>query len=449
MTRKILMASKRLRFAQKRKATGFSQEAFADAVGVARTTVNRWECAETEPQPWQRPKIAAKLKISLADLDELLADVIEVAASESPDHITVDCTTEGTASVIAVDQDAGAETSTTVSLMVAGEIHRVVLSRRAVLEAASGSLVAPFAGGHEVRIPTRIDPGVVGHFAALRALLVDADNRLGGFCVLPTARQQLDIIAAFRRAARGELRDHLLSTQARWAEFVGWLSDDLGGQTAGTGWLAEAMDMAQEAADTELVAYLFARRAQRAAIGPDQDRVLGLASLATRAGGPPHVSAFSAVQRAHGHAIAGDERGFRTALDEARRLVDGRVATDGALGSFCTMPYLWAQEGEGWLRLRDTQAATGCLRRALAEWPASYLRERGLCLSRVAVAHLAAGEPDEAAHAAMDALQLAEVTQSRRIRQEVMTVGHKIGEFPSSPAVRALLAALPPALPDS
>jgi hypothetical protein len=71
------------------------------------------------------------------------------------------------------------------------------------------------------------------------------------------------------------------------------------------------MDMAQECADTELVAYLFARRARRAATGPDQDRVLGLAGVATQTGGPPHVAAFAAVQRAHGHAIAGDERGWR------------------------------------------------------------------------------------------------------------------------------------------
>jgi hypothetical protein len=140
----------------------------------------------------------------------------------------------GTASVIAVDRDGHAETWFTVSLVVAGQIHRVRLSRRAVLEAASGSLMAPLAGGHAVRVPARIDPAIVGHFAALRALLVDADNRLGGISVLPTARQQVEVIAGFRRAARGELREQLLSTQARWAEFVGWLSDDLGDQTAGT-----------------------------------------------------------------------------------------------------------------------------------------------------------------------------------------------------------------------
>lgn len=354
-----------------------------------------------------------------------------------------------TASVIAVDHEAEAGRWFTVSLVVAGEIHNVRLSRRALLEAASGSLVAPLDSGQQVRVPATIDPAVVEHFAALRALLVDADNRLGGIGVLPTARQQLDVIAEFRRAARGELRDQLLSTQARWAEFVGWLSDDLGDQADGTWWLAQAADMAQEADDTEFVAYLFARRAQRAADGPDQDRVLGLAGVATRTGGPPHVAAFAAVQRAHGHAIAGEERGFRIALDEARQRIDACAAADGALGSFCTGPYLWAQEGDGWLRLHEPKTATDCFGRALTEWPDSYRRERGLCLSRLATAHLAAGEPDEAGRTAMHALRLADMTQSRRIRREVIGVGRRISRFAHRPAVRPLLDALPSARPGS
>jgi transcriptional regulator with XRE-family HTH domain len=77
------MGLKRLRLAQRRKAAGYSQEAFAEAVGVARTTVNRWECAESEPQPWQRPKIAGKLNISIEELEAVLADVVETNAATS------------------------------------------------------------------------------------------------------------------------------------------------------------------------------------------------------------------------------------------------------------------------------------------------------------------------------------------------------------------------------
>jgi transcriptional regulator with XRE-family HTH domain len=52
------MATRRRRFAARRKAVGFSQEQLAERLGVERSTVIRWESGETEPQPWLRPKIA-------------------------------------------------------------------------------------------------------------------------------------------------------------------------------------------------------------------------------------------------------------------------------------------------------------------------------------------------------------------------------------------------------
>lgn len=68
------MAPKRQRFAARRKAVGYSQEQFAERVGVERSTVVRWESGESEPQPWLRPKIARTLQVSLELLDELLAE---------------------------------------------------------------------------------------------------------------------------------------------------------------------------------------------------------------------------------------------------------------------------------------------------------------------------------------------------------------------------------------
>jgi len=69
---------KRVRFIQRRKALGLTQENLADALHVERSTVARWERAETEPQPWLRPRLAALLKVSAAELESLLADVAPV-----------------------------------------------------------------------------------------------------------------------------------------------------------------------------------------------------------------------------------------------------------------------------------------------------------------------------------------------------------------------------------
>ncbi|MET8042380.1 helix-turn-helix transcriptional regulator [Micromonospora sp. NPDC005215] len=71
------MAGKRRRhrLAQRRKAIGLSQERLAEALGVDRSTIVRWERAETDPQPWHRPRLAAALKLSIEELADLLADV--------------------------------------------------------------------------------------------------------------------------------------------------------------------------------------------------------------------------------------------------------------------------------------------------------------------------------------------------------------------------------------
>lgn len=78
------MPRRRHRLAQRRKAVGLSQERLAEIVGVDRSTIVRWERAETEPQPWHRPRLAAALKICIEDLAELLADVGE--APSRPDE---------------------------------------------------------------------------------------------------------------------------------------------------------------------------------------------------------------------------------------------------------------------------------------------------------------------------------------------------------------------------
>ncbi|WP_158289848.1 helix-turn-helix transcriptional regulator [Micromonospora sp. S4605] len=69
------MALKRHRLCQRRKALGYSQERLAGILGVERSTVVRWENAETDPQPWHRARIASALGITLEQLDDMLVDV--------------------------------------------------------------------------------------------------------------------------------------------------------------------------------------------------------------------------------------------------------------------------------------------------------------------------------------------------------------------------------------
>jgi transcriptional regulator with XRE-family HTH domain len=69
------VALKRQRLCQRRKTLGFSQERLAGLLGVERSTVVRWENAETDPQPWHRTRIAEALGVTLDQLDAMLSDV--------------------------------------------------------------------------------------------------------------------------------------------------------------------------------------------------------------------------------------------------------------------------------------------------------------------------------------------------------------------------------------
>jgi transcriptional regulator with XRE-family HTH domain len=71
------MARGRRRFTERRRMVGLSQEQLAEAVGVERTTVGRWETAESSPQPAQRPRLARALGVTLDELHDLLVDVVD------------------------------------------------------------------------------------------------------------------------------------------------------------------------------------------------------------------------------------------------------------------------------------------------------------------------------------------------------------------------------------
>ncbi|MGH3611876.1 MAG: helix-turn-helix transcriptional regulator [Pseudonocardia sp.] len=58
--------------ANRRVVAGYTQEGLAEALGVDRTTIGRWERGAQLPQPWQRPDLARLLGVTLERLDVLL-----------------------------------------------------------------------------------------------------------------------------------------------------------------------------------------------------------------------------------------------------------------------------------------------------------------------------------------------------------------------------------------
>ncbi|BBA95814.1 putative DNA-binding protein [Actinacidiphila reveromycinica] len=78
------MAARRQRFAERRKARGYTQERFADALEVDRTTVQRWERGEGGPHPHLRPKVALLLGLAPGELEEVLSSGPTVSVAAVP-----------------------------------------------------------------------------------------------------------------------------------------------------------------------------------------------------------------------------------------------------------------------------------------------------------------------------------------------------------------------------
>jgi DNA-binding XRE family transcriptional regulator len=115
------MALKRLRLIQRRKALGYTQKELAGQLGCERTTIIRWERAETEPQPWLRPKITQLLHLTAEELGDLLADVADV-----PDQ------RDGFTLVSSVPLDFSLSAAHTVRVMEGFSAHDIASRREAL-----------------------------------------------------------------------------------------------------------------------------------------------------------------------------------------------------------------------------------------------------------------------------------------------------------------------------
>ena len=189
------------------------------------------------------------------------------------------------------------------------------------------------------------------------------------------------------------------------------------------------MEMAQEADDTTWVAYILARKAQRAGQNGDGDgdRMVALAQAARHTRDlPPLVQAFAYLQQAHGHALTGEARDCEGAVAAAEELIAAHTGT-ADVGGFCTTSYLRQHQANCWLTQRRPDRAVATFEVALDEWPSNMERDRGLCLAHLASAHLAGDrpDPDRASTVATQAFQVGEATGSARIIGDAESREHR------------------------
>jgi transcriptional regulator with XRE-family HTH domain len=275
---------------------------------------------------------------------------------------------------------------------------------------------------------------IVEELTTLRASLVRSDSLLGPGRLTATVAEQCANVQDMLPSAHGDLRLKVFDLASLYAEFYGWLLEDVGQPLRGQVWTARALEWAQAGENTDLTGYTLMRRAQQAATHRDAALAIGLAQAVGRIGGvSARIRSASALQQAHGLAWEGQESQALQALDDAESLLAEYTEEPAAddryrLAEWCIPSYVTAQRANVLLTLGRGRRAVRTFDDALATWPQEYRRERGLHLARKARALAVDHQLDEAVAVGGEALAIARETGSYRTLNELRGVARLAAE---------------------
>ncbi|MEV8547536.1 helix-turn-helix transcriptional regulator [Streptomyces sp. NPDC051572] len=348
------MAAKRVRLVRRRKAAGFTQEGLAEFLGVERSTVGRWESAETEPQAWLRPKLARALRVSSDELQALLDDV------------TVTDTRPSERMTYALENPASAD------LIVVAYLHEQLRKLdESYDQEASTALLGRTGQLH----------------GQVRYLRENAVN--------PRVRRALYEVEADSATLMGQLC---------------WDSSQRRDHQAPLGYFKEAVDAARHARDPSTESYATLRMSFVALYGEKNPaRGVTLAEQAAEVAKlvSPSLTGLSLLHVAEGHAMTGALSACEDALRRAEAQFD-RGHPDDVAAPYYTVNEFNRLAGSCYLSLALPERAEPILRmtsRALA----SKKKSQAIALGNLTLALIRQGKLDEAAnvmHRTIDAVEL-------------------------------------------
>lgn len=279
----------------------------------------------------------------------------------------------------------------------------------------------------------------VSQLLVLRRIVNDAHNWRGTGALMPAVRSMYDFIDVLRRNARGDVRRRLLGTGAMYAEFYGWLHEEIGDLRGAGVWTSRALEQGQAADDRDVVAYCYVRMSQLAEVDGDDDRVIGLARAAQRETGlSPIVRAMAVRQEARGLARAGQDACMQR-FDLAKSLVlsaERPQSDEYSIGYCFTELHVSMQRAASLVDLADHRRAIDAYTDLVPRWGAVCQWEQGVHTARLAYAHAANGDVDQAVDLGFAALDLARATGSQLIVNEL----DKLDPWSATPAIAELAA---------
>lgn len=333
-----------------------------------------------------------------------------------------------------------------------GRVIFVSVSRRYFMRGMAAAALAPALSDRPtssitaVRVPaisSAPDVHPVEHFGRMLKVLIDSDNLFGPDQVIPTVTEQINLIQSLRQGKRGADQQALLDTQAKFAEFAGWLHQDHGDHVGAEYWTNRALEWSHGARDADLTTFILARGANLAADMADPVRSLDLASAAENMARPgSRLAAVAATFAGHGYALQGDVDGTHRAYEHARELLTTLDDDpDSPWGVWLDSAYVDVHQYRSFVLVGEYEAAAEGFESAIEALPQDFHRDRGVYLARAARAYAGAGEVEHASLTGRQALAIGLETKSGRILTELSELNDALNQW-HTPAVTEFRAAM-------
>lgn len=385
-----------------REAYRLSQNEFARKLGTTSRTVQRWEAGSNVGYANQ------------ADLDSMLA-----AAPEAVSRVFEQ--------LLSREDDVNRRRFIATAAIGAAGTAAIDPGRVDALAAGSG----------------RPDEWALSHVRTTLHSAMTLDDAMGSPAAQGIADAQLALTESMLHSCPDALRPELLSLRGEWIGFAGCLAWDRGDYTGAASMYHQARELAHDAEDSDLGAYMLCHLSQLA-IWQQRPRVAMDHAVAARSwaaqSNDRHLRAYVDMRMAEAAAISGEREASTSALESASRTAADLTDTTPAQSRayFAAAPMLDAFWGACLCVLGDARPAADASRRAAQLMDPTRPRDRAMSLIELQRALLSMGEIDEAAHLVGDAAELTDRNRSPRLARAILDARRALSPWAGSRPVRAL-----------
>lgn len=393
-----------------REAFRLTQDAFAAKLGTTKRSVQRWEAGK--PIGWANQ----------ADLDSMLstAPAAVVAAFE----------------LLLTEQETDVDRRGFIASAAAG------VAAFGVAASSDPARACALAAGSG-----RPDEWALNQVRSTLHAAMALDDAMGSPAAQGLTDAQLALTESMLRECPDALRPELLSLRGEWLGFAGCLAWDQGDYSGAATMYHQAREIAHDAEDSDLGAYMLCHLSQLA-IWQDRPRVAMDHAVAAQSwaaqSGDRHLRAYVDLRMAEAAAISRERTASATALDSASNAVaDLAPAGPADSRAYFTEPAMLAAfQGACLTILGDSRPAAEASRRAVMMMDPTRPRDRAISMLELQRALLQLGEIDEAAAMVGDAAELTERNRSPRLARAILDARRALSPWAGSRPVRDLDARL-------